>query len=212
VSVARSIAFAVLASGCLSKPSFECTFATASALEIDGQIGTDGGNPHDPFHCDTRSVVGVGFTMSQTVNQEFMEKNVIAARLLCATVETRDGRYTAGEPEEVSGPGGSESSDGPFFERCPDGQVVIGLAAHILDTLKDSLFNSVAMDCSAIDESGAPTGDVTRIPLLATGARPPDVEARCLPGRVLLGLKPWTGNDLDRVELACAQTACVRSP
>lgn len=213
MSAARLVPAAILATGCLSKPSFECAFAPGpGSYELEARIGTFGGVPHDPAVCGARSVVGVGFTLTRGVNMMFGERTAVAATLRCATVSTRAGDAATGAAGDVEVPGGSATSDGPFFVDCPGGQVVIGLAAHIVNPVLDHLFNSIAIDCSALDESGAPAGGVTRVPLVATGTRPTDAQARCNPGEALHGLKSWTGSELDQLQLACGRTACVPPP
>jgi hypothetical protein len=214
VSAARLVPAAVLATGCLSKPSFECAFAPGPGLyELEARIGTDGGVPHDPpAVCGDRSVVGVGFTLTRGVNMMFGERTAVTATLRCATVSTRAGDSATGAADDVEVPGGSAMSEGPFFADCPGGQVVIGLAAHIVDPAMDHLFNSIAIDCSTLDESGAPAGGVTRVPLVATGTRPPDIQVRCNRGEALHGLKSWTGSELDQLQLACRRTTCMPPP
>jgi len=205
VSAARLVAVAALGGGCLSKPSFECEVAPG-VTELRGQLGTQGGNGEDPVLCGTRAVVGLGFTMTRQgiVNGQ---KIAITAFLRCAPLSNHGGDYELGKPEDVEVPGGSVTEiEGPFFADCPPGQGVVGLAGHIVDT--DSFFNSVTIFCAAFDLAGAPSGDVTRIPLLETGTDRAESEAQCNGDEALSGLKSYRGDKLDRLQLACAHTEC----
>jgi hypothetical protein len=96
--------------------------------------------------------------------------------------------------------------DTPLFAECRSGQVVVGLAAHLVGG--DHLLNSLAIDCSALDAGGAAVGEVERIPVLGTGTNPIDAEARCEGGRALHGLDPVSGRELDRIRLRCAPMTC----
>jgi hypothetical protein len=211
VIAARLAAIALLATGCLSKPSFECTFE-ALPSELEARLGTQNGAERSTSDCGDRSVVGLGLAITSGINDTYDERTAVAATLRCATLSTSGGDYATGETSDVPVAGGNAMADGPFFASCPDGQVVVGLAAHIVNPAMDHLFNSVAIDCSAVDESGAATGAITRVPLVATGTRPPDIEVRCTGRKALHGLKSWVGSELDRVQLACGPTACLQPP
>jgi hypothetical protein len=208
---ACSLAAAALAlsAGCLSKPGIDCEL-DPGPFTLEMSLGTDGGSPAPgATACPGGLVVGVGLTLSQEPHAAG-EKTAITATLRCAAMSHHNGDYTPDTPANVTVPGGFHTSlEGPFFADCPRGQAVIGLAAHLIAPA--SLFNSLAIDCSRLDPSGAPTGAPTRILQLATGARPPDTEVRCDSG-VLLGLTPWSGRDLDRVQLACGNPTCAKPP
>ncbi|HSK04856.1 MAG TPA: hypothetical protein VK932_26585 [Kofleriaceae bacterium] len=198
-----------LAAGCLSKPGIDCEL-DPGPFTLEASLGTDGGIPASSATvCSGGLVVGVGLTLSQEPHAAG-EKTAISVTLRCAPMSHHNGDYAPGDRDDVAVPGGSHTSlEGPFFADCPRGQAVIGLAAHLI--APTSLFNSLAIDCSRLDPSGAPTGTPTRILQLATGARAPDTEVRCDRG-VLLGLKPWSGRDLDRVQLACGRPTCAKTP
>lgn len=216
MSVARPIAavpvlaVAVLAAGCLSKPGLECEIARGSERS-QVEMGTMGGGGGVKIDCGERSVVGVGFTLSSQNNGVFDEKTATKVSLRCATLSNHDGDHATGAIEDTALVGGFESNiDGPFFADCPGGRVLIGLAAHVVGT--NRLFNSLAIDCAALDPSGAPSGDVVRRPVLGTGTRPTDLAGTCMPGQAVHGLEPVSGSELDRIRLTCAPNTCVRPP
>lgn len=209
--IARPAALAVIASGCLSKPGLDCELAAVGAGQIDAQIGTAGGVPSGATDCGPRAVVGVGFWLTRDPNMMFGEKTAVRAALRCATLENHDGGYATGATEDLAAIGGSEAKlDGPFFAECPGGRVVIGLAAQLLGAT--GLFNSIAIDCAALDPGGAPAGDAVRVPVVGTGTGPTEVEAACREGRVLHGLESVSGRELDQVKLRCAQATCGPPP
>ena len=204
--LAAAVAFAA---GCLSKPShFECDFAAAASTDLSARLGTEQGGGNSVTPCPDGVVVGMEITLTRTPGG-FQEKTAVAATLHCATLSTRDGDYATGMVTKQNVAGGFATSDGPYAADCPDGQVVIGLAAHRVATDKDHLFNSFVLLCSAVDQSGAPTGGVTRVRIVETGVTPSDTEARCSAGKVLQGLKSYTGSELDRVDLLCTQMPCA---
>lgn len=209
MSVVRAAAVAVLATGCLSKPSFECAITIDPDLaQSAAVIGMEGGVPSGAVDCGGRPAVGVGFTMTHDPGG-FGEKTAVTASLRCGLISSHDGDGRTDATEDTPLIGGFEQNlDGPFFADCPDGQVVIGLAAHIVGA--GGLFNSIAIDCAAFDPTGAATGKVTRRPVMGTGTEPTDAEAPCGPDRALHGLESTSGSQLDRIELACAPAACTQ--
>ena len=213
MSVARPIAGVgvgvVLAAGCLSKPEFECEI-TPGPERTEVLMGTMGGVPSGDLDCGDRSIVGVGFTLTRTPNGTYDEKTAVKVSLRCATVSNHGRGYATGATGDTMPIGGSATIDGPFFADCPDARVVVGLAAH--HVAPNSLFNSLAIDCASLDPSGAPTGDVVRIPVAGTGTRPTDLDAPCNAGQALHGLKSMSGSELDRLELTCAPTTCQPPP
>lgn len=203
------LAAAALAAGCLSKPSFECAIVPG-ADQIETAIGTNGGVPSGSADCGDSAVVGVAFTLTRDPGA-FGEKAAVAATLRCAAVANHNGEYATGTIEEVPVPGGSEKNvDGPFLADCPRGQVVTGLAAHIVGD--NGLFNSISITCSALDPSGAPAGDVVSLPVAGTGTQPIDADAPCNAGEALHGLDSVSGSQLDRIKLACGSMTCARAP
>jgi hypothetical protein len=207
MSMNRHAVLAALVTGCLSKPSFVCRLVPCSS-QPDMQLGFGGPDSRGVALCDKGLAVGIGFTISSGINPTYMEKTAVRAFLVCAPISTNGVSSTTelNDKVVVSQTGGTASSDGPFFEYCPDGQVVIGLAAYVVGG--DHLFNSLAIDCSAIDQFGVLNGEPTRVALTMTGTRETDSAIRCSNGKVLLGLESWTGTELDRLQLHCGGVAC----
>jgi hypothetical protein len=207
VSAFRCMAL-VVATGCLSKPSFECSFVPLTTYDLDAHLGTQDGGGHTPSLCSEGVVVGIELSMTRTPNGTYNEKTAVSTALHCATVSTHDGDHATGPITKLEVPDGFAERDGPFPADCAPGQVVVGLAAHRVATDRDHLFNSFAIDCSTVDETGAPTGVITEIAIGATGITPADSRGRCRDGEVLRGVKAYTGSELDRVDLACGEMAC----
>jgi len=204
VTLALSLAALMFAAaGCLSKPSFDCAVAPGPDQTEPG-IGSQGGVPLGSADCGDQSLVGLGFTLTRENMPN--QRTTITATLRCAPVSYR-GRSETGATKNVRVPGGSEQNvDGPFFGDCPDGQVVIGLAAHIVG--QGGVFNSIAVKCAALDPMGRPIGNVTEISVTATGSEPAEVSANCTADGVLHGLEATGGNQLDRIALRCTHPSC----
>jgi hypothetical protein len=207
---AAALAAAALAAGCLSKPGFECAIAPGAA-QIEAELGTLGGVPSGSADCGDLAVVGVAFMLTHNLDA-FGEKAAVTATLRCAAVTNHDGAYATGSIEEVPVPGGSEKNvDGPFVADCPSGQLVTGIAAHIVGD--NGLFNSISITCAVLDPSGAPTDDVVQLPVAGTGTQQTKImDAPCNPGESLHGLDAVSGSQLDRIKLSCGRTICARSP
>lgn len=205
-AAAALAALATLGPGCLSKPSFACELALGNG-QIEAQIGTEGGVPGSSIECRDLAVVGVGFTLTREPGA-FGEKTAVRVSLRCAALSNRDGVYTRGAIEVLDAVGGSEANvDGPFVADCPPGQIVVGLAAHIVG--EGGLFNSIAIACAPLDPSGAPLADRAVLhPVLGTGTQPAETDAPCLPGSALRGVKTLGGRELDQLRLVCAPPEC----
>ena len=206
------LAAAGLGAGCLSRPSFECEIALVFD-QTYARIGNNGGIPRQSTTCGERAVVGVGLSMSSDVNAMYRQRTAVTAWLRCATMANHDGEYAAGGTEDVAAPGGGRTEvDAPVFADCPRGQIVVGLAAHIVG--QGGLFNSLSIQCAALDPMGVPVGQgqADRIPLIATGSEPINAEAKCNAGDAAHGFRPYTGSELDQLELICGRASCALAP
>jgi hypothetical protein len=200
------LAAALLATGCLSKPGFECELGHGILLS-DAQIGTEGGLPSEPIECEASTIVGLGFTMRRDPGGASGDKTAISVGLRCATIANRDGEYATGAIED--GPslsGGLTDVDGPFVVDCPSGQVVTGVSAHVAGT--DGLFNSIAVACAPLEPSGVPGDGAVAHPVEGTGLAPAETVAACAPGESLRRVRVYSGSELDRLLLTCERPAC----
>jgi hypothetical protein len=210
---AAAAALAALATGCLSKPSFECSVDSSPSRIIQMQIGFAGGGGSEDVDCGDRAVVGLGFTLTRTPEGGLFENAVVTASLRCATIANHGDGLETGSAEDSPAVGGfSQNIAGPFFASCPDNQVVIGLSAHLVRF--DSLFNSVVIHCAALSATGASTGAITSFPVTETGTNlmMGRVDARCTGGEALHGIEARSGSMLDQLRLSCGGTACALPP
>jgi hypothetical protein len=208
VRLARPALVAVLATGCLSKPRFECEVASIGG-QIQGGIGMGGGSEQEKVDCGDRAIV-VGIGIAMTV-MSTSRRTVVTAAARCATISNRDGAYTTGPIEEQAAIGGSADVDGgPFVADCPGGRVTVGIAAHRVG--QQGVFNSVAIACATLDPSGAPSTDAISIPVLGTGDDPRGDDASCASRHVVRGMESTSGAELDQLRLSCAPAICRLSP
>jgi hypothetical protein len=113
--------------------------------------------------------------------------------------------------DEKPVPGGDSPTSAPNIASCPDGQVAMCIVAHLVEMIADRthLLNSFSLDCSAVDETGAPTGSPTQLPMIGTGTVSPETEIRCDAGYVIHGLSTSSGSLLDQLEITCGRMTCA---